>query len=346
MLKATLEKSSRHDLVAECAKLFYKEKLAKNKVAERLSVSPMQVTRLIREAEKRGIVHVLIRGPRHREELQKSLVESWKLQKATVVDFCEDYGELKRRLGRAAAAVFEDEVNLRVTPTVGIGGGSTIHELVESVDAKSRSVTIYSTAMFGRGPDVTYFDSAYVATYLYLKCRPAAKAYIVGVPPLPSRRETAKRFSKMLYESIPEVADVVDGARRVDVAFVGLGAFLPFDEIVRSMAKAGLTADVLKSRKVAGGINYNYFDANGRQIGDYLLTVRVDDLRRLSADASKLVCLVAGGQHKISAIRTALQSKMVNALVTDSKSAEELMTADEKVELDESNGEEATNEKR
>lgn len=326
MSKSKQEITDRHDTVVECAKLFFTDKLTKNKVAQRLSVSPMQVTRYIREAERSGIVHVSIRPNPNLENLATAVMERWRLQRVNVIEHCDDYDELKKRLGRGAAAVFDEQVNLRVTPTVGIGGGSTIHEMVEAIEERPRKITVYPMAMFGRGPEVTYFDSTYVATFLYLKARPTAKAYILSVPPLPRDRDAARGFSAMLRQSIQEVGQVIDGARRVDLAFVGLGAFLPFDDIVRSLAKAGLGAAELKARGVAGGINYNYFDGAGKQIGDVLLTVGIADLKRLSADSAKLICLVAGGEHKLRAIRTALDNRMASGLVTDSMTAERLLS--------------------
>lgn len=106
-----------------------------------------------------------------------------------------------------------------------------------------------------------------------------------------------------------------------------LGAVIPMGDFTDELSKLGVSLRVLKAKGAAGGINYNWFDNHGNQIGQYLLTVGIDDLKRLSKDPNRLIVLVAGGKHKIDPIRIALSSRMVNAMVTDELTASLLTEA-------------------
>lgn len=316
----------RKSLLVTCAKLFYEEKLSKAEIAKKLNISAMQVTRIIRKAEASGIVKIEIDAHPDQKKLEKSLQNKYDLLTARIVEFTKDYDVLRKRLGEIAAQVFEGQLDLRVKPKVGIGGGGSIYEMVKALEQKPRNISIYPMGLLGRGPEITYFESTYLATLALLKSQPVARAFIVGVPPLPDDNSLAKSFSKQLYDTVPEIRQVLKGSRNVDLAFVGLGSFLIFDEVIKELSKVGMDGDVLKKMGAIGGINYNYFDIQGKQIGgDFLLTVSVNDLKKLSKDKSRLICLVAGGDHKLEAIKVAIEKKMVNSIVTDSLTAENLI---------------------
>jgi len=315
----------REEILVRCARLYYKERISKSDIAKKLSISAMQVTRLLREAESRGIVKIDIFAQPNVKEIQQKLIEKYNLLRVTIVETSNDYGVLKKRLGEAAAKILEEQVSLRPNISVGIGGGSTIYEMIEALEDRPRHIAIYPMAMIGRGPEVTFFDSAYLCTHLLLKSRPVAKAFVLGIPPLPSVPRAAKIFVEKLINSIPEINTVLNQSRNVDLAFVGLGGYLPFDEIIKELSKVKITNEKLKELGAVGGINYNYFDSKGKQIGHFLLTVTVDDLRKRSSNPSTLISLVAGGKHKFEAIRTAIRTKMVNSLITDLATGEQML---------------------
>jgi hypothetical protein len=208
--------------------------------------------------------------------------------------------------------------------------------MIEALEFKPRDVRIYPMAMIGRGPEIEYVDSIYLATSLFYKSRPMAKAFVTGIPPLPSKREKAVTFTQFLLEEIPEVKLVYDGARNVDIAFIGLGAVIPMGDFTDELSKLGVSLRDLKAKGAAGGINYNWFDNQGNQIEQCFLTVSVDDLKRLSKDPNRLVVLIAGGKHKVDPIRIALSSRMVNAIVTDELTASLLIEAAGGVTLEDS----------
>jgi DNA-binding transcriptional regulator LsrR (DeoR family) len=94
--------------------------------------------------------------------------------------------------------------------------------------------------------------------------------------------------------------------------------------MLKEFSKVGLDLKTLKGKGGVGVINYNNFDGLGQQIGEYFLSVSIQDLREMSRNAEKNVVLVAGGLHKFEAIKVALTTRMFNMLVTDHRTAQKL----------------------
>jgi deoxyribonucleoside regulator len=312
------------DLLLECARLHYIDKLNKTQIAARLQISGTHVARLLREAEEAGIVEISVRLPSDYDKLEAELRDRYSLHAVKVVDFSDDYEHLLKNLGRGGAALFEEICQIRWGARVGFGGGVTLYEVVEALDTKPRQIELYPLALVGRGSELEHVDSVFLVTALYFKSRPAAKAFVVGVPPLPQSRLKAQKFTADLLTEVDEVREVYQAARDVEVAFIGLGTLPPDRGMLKEFGKVGLDLKALKGKGAVGIMNYNYFDQRGAQIGEYFLTVSVQDLKDMSRNAEKKVVLVAGGLHKFEAIKVSLATRMFNVLVTDHRTAQKL----------------------
>lgn len=316
----------REDLLYNCCRLYYREHLQKKEIAQLINVSPTHVTRLLREAEEKGIVHITVSIVGNHEKLERDLRNKFNLKYAAVSNSSEDYEQLKGFLGSRCASFFEELLEKKNTSKVGIGGGGSLLAFVEAAKSRSRPVEIYPLSLFARGAEVKYVNSSFLANYLLTKSLPEAKGFIVGVPPLPRKYELAKDFARWIRTEIPEVRDVLTGATDVDIAFVGLGSVTPSRDMFDEFSKLGITYDYITKNGGIGGINHNYFDRSGNQIGQGIVTLEISQLKKMAKDPLKAIVLVAGGNHKREAIEVALKSKMVNSLVTDETTASYLLT--------------------
>lgn len=312
------------ELLLECARLFYVDKLNKTQIAARLEISGTHVARLLREAEDAGIVEISVKLPADYGKLEAELTDRFGLQGVKIVDFSDDYEQLLKNLGRGGAALLEEICQIRLGARVGLAGGVTLHEVVEALDTKPRQIQLYPLALVGRGPELEHVDSVFLVTALYFKSRPAAKAFVVGVPPLPQSRVKAQKFAASLLTEVDEVREVYQAARDVDVAFIGLGTLPPERGMLKEFGKVGLDLKTLKGKGAVGMLNYNYFDGRGDQIGEYFLTLSVQDLKDMSRSAEKKVVLVSGGLHKFDALKVTLNTRMFNTLITDHRTAQKL----------------------
>jgi DNA-binding transcriptional regulator LsrR (DeoR family) len=137
-----------------------------------------------------------------------------------------------------------------------------------------------------------------------------------------SKAEKArKEFFEIIEKSIPEVNTVLEHAKNSLIAFVGLGGPDPVPELVPILARTGVATSKFIHSNAVGGINYNYFDKRGQEIARFYRTVSIQELQAMADDSEKVVVAVAGGTHKTQPILIALRTRMVNALVTDEKTA-------------------------
>jgi DNA-binding transcriptional regulator LsrR (DeoR family) len=241
------------------------------------------------------------------------------LKNIRIVESSYDYGDLKKSIGREASKLFDSLLSKYKNPRVGIGGGSTLFELVDYLKIKDRRIRIFPTALIGRGPEITHVDSAYLAKMLYFKSRPQSKAFVISIPPLPNNKHFALEFLKNLKSEFSEVKWLINAMQDVDIAFVGLGAMIPTGDFDDELKKVGVSLQDLIDLGVIGGINYNWFDSNGNQITNYFPTIGVNRLTSLSKEKSKDIILVAGGAHKINPIKIALKMHMINSIVSDER---------------------------
>ena len=249
------------------------------------------------------------------------------LKNISLVEHAYNYSELKKNLSKASSLLFDKLIESRDNPKVGIGGGSTLYEMINDLEYKSRRIRIFPTALIGRGPEITHVDSTFLAKMLYFKSRPQSRAFVISLPPLPDKKPIAFNFLQMLKSEFKEVIWLVDAMKQIDIAFVGLGAMIPTGDFDDELIKLGVNLQDLIDFNVKGGINYNWFDDNGNQVTDYFPTINVKSLIELSNDTSKDIVLVAGGSHKIVPIKIALERKMVNSIISDKQTINSLLEA-------------------
>jgi DNA-binding transcriptional regulator LsrR (DeoR family) len=96
-------------LMTKVARLYYEQGLRQAEIADRLDLSQSRVSRLLKQAEREGIVRITVAVPQgFHAELEDRLQVLYGLREAVVVD-CEhdDDQEALRAIGAAAAAYLE-----------------------------------------------------------------------------------------------------------------------------------------------------------------------------------------------------------------------------------------------
>ena len=119
-------------LMAKVARLYYGQGLRQAEITERLSIHQSTVSRLLKRAEKEGIVRVTFSMPSGlHPDLEEALQTAYGLREAIVVDAIEDEEQIVRDLG--AAAAFYLETTVKPTDVIGISSWSA--SLLAMVDA-------------------------------------------------------------------------------------------------------------------------------------------------------------------------------------------------------------------
>jgi len=123
----------------------------------------------------------------------------------------------------------------------------------------------------------------------------------------------------------PQVNLALDKAKNSDIAFVGLGHFRK-DSVLRKSDVIFSPGDLdfLDKKGAVGDISLRFFNKNGEfitgDIDERVVGLTVEEIKNIPR-----VVGIAGGRQKLETIHAALKTKMVDILITDDKTANELI---------------------
>lgn len=309
-------------LLVKVASLYYEQELTQYEIAERLSLSRQKVQRLLRQARVAGIVQISITPMKGIFfDLEKTLEHRFGLREALVVETAsyEHQTTVAREVGAAAA-----EYLLRVVQsnqTILISWGESILGMVNAISCVPQIEDTGLTVVQGLGGLIDPNNDTHAADLT----KRLAKALNGRALMLPAPGAAGNRRAAEAFYSDPYVAQVLHRARTANLAFVGIGAPRPDSVLVREgdivtwpeLAK-------LIERGAVGDINLRCFDQLGQMIhsdlDDRIIGLTLSELKQIDC-----VVGVAGGSAKFKAIRGALEGKLVDVLVTDHISAQQLL---------------------
>lgn len=306
-------------LLAKVARMYHQLGLRQTEITGRLNVHQSTVSRLLKRAEREGIVRVTLSVPSGvHPELEETLQATYGLREAIVVDSIDDEEQIVRDLG--AAAAFYLETTLRPTDVVGISSWSAaLLAMVEAMHPTLRSRGAQVLQILG---GVGNPGAEAHATHL---TRRLANLIAGTATLLPAPGVVGSANAKRVLLDDRYVQEATALFKNVTLALVGIGAIEPSKMLAASgNIFSPQELDVLRSRGAVGDICLRFFDASGKPVStpldERVISIDLQQLRR----ADRVVG-IAGGFRKTAAIRGALRGGLVNVLITDRGTAERLL---------------------
>ena len=294
-------------LMASVARRYYLQGQSKSDIALRVGLSRFKVARLIDLALASGLVRIEIGWPGAIEVgLSAAMQERFQLTRAIVVNVEDDQPDAVRASVGAAAASLLTEI---VTPddVLGLAWGRSLTAMAGALTRLAPCEVVQLTGALHR------YDTQASSVELV---RDIARvgggaAYYFHVPMIVATTELARALSDQ-----PEVARALARVGSVTKAFVGIGAW----HTGGSTVLEGLDPAAIESLTAAGvcaEISGVLIDAAGQPVATTLegrmIGIRAAELAHIP-DVTALVY----GVDKMTAVRAALRSGMVNALVLTS----------------------------
>lgn len=298
-------------LITRAAWLSYVAGLTQAQIAKRLGLNRVRVNRMLAQARDQGIVQIRINSKLTEcVALEERLRDRFGVTSANVVPTPSDKALVRQAIAVGAGAVLSEAI--RDGMSIGMGWGRTLRLSLRSVAIRPVHDLSVVSLLGGltRGSALNMFETASRLADLY-----SAECYYVAAPVF---TDTEEMRDILLRQSVLE--DAFDHARKVDVAFVSVGA-LGADA---TMTRLGLIGDdELASLRAAGAVGdlcAHWIDAKG-QVVDHPLNRRVIALSPEDLRPIPTVILASGGPDKVPAIRAALALGIVDTIVTDERSA-------------------------
>ena len=305
-------------LAIRAAWLHYVGGLRQADVAKRLDVPSVKAHRLIQKAVAEGAVKVSIEGDIVGcIELEAALCDKFDLQTCEVAPFLDEDGIPLRALGAAGASWLRRCLENGDDHTIGLSHGRTLTAAIRTMpnlslpDQQFVSLLGGLTRNFAANPhDVMHL----------LAEKTGAQAYVMPVPFFANSVE-----DKEVLLAQRGVSEVLQMAETASLKLVGVGTVSPNAQLV----DAGLIQpDEIEAISAEGGRGEmlgHFFDEDGNWL-DTPLTKRTiaASLSEKDRQDGRIVAL-AGGPHKITAIRAVLKSGQLSGLITDELTASALV---------------------
>jgi DNA-binding transcriptional regulator LsrR (DeoR family) len=302
------------------ARLYFVQELRQRDIARRLGISQARVSRLLRQATDHGIVRTILTTPEGlHPDLEEEIEQRYNVTEVHVVEVPTPDEAVPYALGWAAARFFAD--GTLMGPTLGFTSWSTtLQEMASALDEMlPRSGVQYVVETLGDlGPPAAQHTATRSTQRL---------ARVLGAEPVFLRTPGVVSTPELRDDALQNghVQRALELLANLDVVFVGVGP-----PQLHSSLEAGngfFTAEQLKeveSLGAAGQLNQRYVDACGEPLAtpldDLVVGITLPQLRRARRRA-----VVAGGPSKYGAIRAALRGSWIDMLMTDVRTARQLI---------------------
>lgn len=316
-----LHNNDRVELLADVAEMYFLQGKTQNEISAFAGVSRSMVSRLLDEAQRKGIVEIKINHPiSFDQELQDRLIKRFNLSQAYVVQTKDNnYDHVMQYLGRAGAHALKQ--NLKPGQTLGVAWGTSVNAAAEALEV-NRPISVKVVQLVGAlGSQNEKYDGHALVQNLSQKL--GGEPYFLNAPFQLDSEETVK--SLMMNASVMETFDKI---KQCDIALLGVGATEPK---YSSYYQAGYCTleevEMLYKMDAIGGVCGIHFDRHGK--------LKAEDFQKrvVSVDEKTLLSIpirigIAAGEGKVKPLSGALNGGYINVLVTDSKTAQDVLRLD------------------
>ncbi|RWB15060.1 MAG: winged helix-turn-helix transcriptional regulator [Mesorhizobium sp.] len=287
------------------AKLHYEAEMSQVDIARQLGVSTATISRLLQRARAEGIVRIEVIDLVTPEDVTRQLIDRLGLRDAAVIE-TPSVGALTA-LSAPLGGLLK-QAQLAAGSVVAIGWGRAVREVIRAGLPRIPGVlTVAATGgMQQHAPHFQINEFVRLAAEEF-----GGTPHFIHAPYLPSSE------LREVFLGDAAIRDAVALWDRTDVAIVGVG--LP--HAINAPEASAATPSEQALVHAAGDVLRHYFDADGVLI-PWEGESRMIAMSPAQLRAAPLAIGVAASPEKATAIIGAVRAGLINALVTDTKTAQ------------------------
>ena len=311
-----MEKMGENDIV-KIATMYYEEGMTQSGIARERGVSRSLISKILVEAKRDGVVEIVINSSSvYTVKLERQLEKKFKLKNAIVIDTINLNKEELKKMVSQQAALYLAKI-LPEYQTIGLSWGNSLRGLVDYFPFSNHHDATVLPLIGGLSDDYFEIQSNQLSYDLARKMR--AKAKYLYSPALVSNQLIREELSNN-----KAIQSILEAGKKVDLALIGISSL----DQESNMRRLGFLSDDdvidLKKHQAVGVINSRFFDQYGKEvasdINQNVIGLNLEDLREIPD-----IMTVVYGNQKVEAIRAALESDLLNILVTTDTIAEGLL---------------------
>ncbi len=297
-------------LMSEAATLYYEKKHTQQEIAELMNLSRQTVSKLLNDAIKENIVEIKIHNPKNDcIQLEQQICKKFGIDRCVITGVTSKNDVIRKTMTVKAAVEYLLPLLQKGGLKIAMSWGRMIQELIASMPEMS---TVGNTVfpLFGATDNQSsYFSSNELARGMADKISANIKyAWFPYMAESSEERELIKTLS--YYKKTQELWDTAD------IAIMGVGN----TEILEVFGRAFGYKE--KHAVAVGDIGTHFFAENGEIIDLYENTLCASAKNLANV---KQTIVIASGNDKVKAIKGALNTKLVNVLVTDEYTAKQIL---------------------
>jgi DNA-binding transcriptional regulator LsrR (DeoR family) len=303
------------------ARLYYLEGQSQADIATRMGTSRSNISRMLTEAQKQGIVEIRIKDPAGRVgELEDELASTFGLREVRVAHAGLVAGlRMEDQVGTQAARLLLD--NLKDSMTVALSWGHALQAMVYATTSEHEFHRISLVQLVGGLSSISNEISGQELVRELAVRLNASYRFLHA----PATLESAGSRDALLAE--PSIAGALAEAGRADMAIVGVGtpSHGSSSAILNSLNLSAAEHKEFWAAAPVGDIAARYYDAAGHPIHGAV------DERILGIALESLVSIphvvgVAHGRAKAPGVLGAIRGHLIDSLVCDETLARSLLS--------------------
>lgn len=301
--------------LVEVAHLYYIRDLGQEKIASRLGISRSKVSRMLKEARKRGLIEIRVRSSLITDSsLQERLRGELGLEECLVLA-APDSTDVAERVGALAGYYLQEHI--RDGSIIGVGWSSAVYSTVSSDSLEEKKDVTVAQLMGSVGDAIIELNGVYITGRLADSL--GANAHYMQAPMIVT--DAAVRDGLMRDRHILKTLTI---AQQADTMLVGIGA----TNEKLGQYRAGYLDDAdlekIRERGAVGEVIGAYFSQEGEvvplELNQRIIGMGFEDLIKVPTRVG-----VSWGIQKARANIGAARSGLVNVLITDEHTAEKML---------------------
>ena len=294
----------------EAATLYYEKKYTQQEVADLMKLSRQTVSKLLGDAIKENIVEITIHDPKQScSDLEQLLLQRFPLSSAVVCPVSGKSDALRQITAVKAAANYITPLLEQGNLKIAVSWGRTIKALIDQMPPIRTTGNLVFPLFGATDVEDSCFSSNEIARDLADKlCSAVQYAWF------PYLTENEQDY--FLLKNTGYYKKIHTLWEQIDIALVGIG-----NPNVVSLF-SNMIHFPLDSSQIAGDITTHFFDKEGQitELYQHKLCADVENIKH-----AKQTIAIACGNEKIGAITGALNTGLLDVLITDEHTARQLI---------------------
>lgn len=304
------------ELLIRVARMYYEDTMSQEEIAREISCSRPYISRLLSDAKEMGIVQFKIVPPNgYESEMEQELRESGGLDKAIVVTRKSGISRLAA-VSRQAVSYLENVI--KEGDIIGFSWGNTIYSVTSLLNQTKHLIDVVAVQLCGGISDLqnNIYSSEIAKNF---KDAWGAKPYALVCPAM-----VDNKMVKDVLAGDTNISKVLEYGYEANVVLVTMGAFGLQNAIYRAGYLKEQDVFKLMEKGAVGDICAHVIDGNGNicdtELDERTVSVPLEVIKKKEHRIG-----VAVGQNKVECICAAIRGKIINVLITDEETAEQVL---------------------